>query len=119
MQHTKSASPPSLLRRSPRQRLVQVRWEPVPQLTGIRCQVERHLLQLIDHELARALVSAKGAVGELVALADAADDGPHEEVRDVDGDGLREAGEFGCVGADDACVADGVEREDFEASDFL
>lgn len=57
---------------------MQVRREAVPQLRGVRGEVERHLLHLLNHHAASALVATELAAGELVALARAADDGPHQ-----------------------------------------
>jgi len=98
---------------------MQMRRKPIPQLTRIRSQIQRHLLQLFHHHAPRAFVAAELPRGELLALPDAADDGPEEQVGHVDGDGLGEAREFGGVGADGACVAARVEGEDFEVFDFL
>lgn len=65
-----------------------MRREAITQLARIRRQVERHLLELIHHHPARALVAAKLAVCELLALSHAADNGPHEQIRHIDGHGL-------------------------------
>lgn len=109
----------NLLRRRPRQSLMQMRREPVPQLTRIRRQIQNHLLQLLHHHLPGALVAAKLAIDQLLSLPDAADDGPHNQIRHVDRDWLREAGEFGSVGSDCAGIAARLERENIQATDFL
>lgn len=88
---------------------MQVRREAVPQLAGVRGEIKSHLLKLVDHHPARALVAAKLAIGELLPLAHAADDGPHQQVGHVNGNRLRQAGELGRVGTDSACVAAGVQ----------
>lgn len=88
---------------------MQMRREPIPQLTSIRRQIQRHLLQLLHHHLPRALITAKLSIGELFPLSDAADNRPHEQIGNIDRHGLREAGEFGRVGTDGACVSGGVE----------
>lgn len=94
--------------------------EPIPQLTSIRGQIQRNLSHLIHHHPPRTLVPTVALSAlQLLTLAYTRDDGPHDEVRDVDGDGLGEAGEFGSVGADDGGVALGIQGEDFEAADAL
>lgn len=98
---------------------MQMRREPVPQLARVRCQIQNHLLQLLHHHLPGALVAAELAIDQLLSLPDAADDGPHNQVRHVDGDWLREAGEFGSVGTDCAGVAACLEGENIQAADFL
>lgn len=87
---------------------MQMRREPVPQLAGVRRQIEGHLPELINHGPPRALVPTELPVDQALALAHAGDDGPHEEVRHVDGHGLRKGRELGGVGSDDACVAASV-----------
>lgn len=117
------SSPPRMttasLRRRPRQSLMQVRRKPIPQLARIRSQIQRHLLQPLHHHPPRALVTAKLPHRELLALSYAADDGPQEQIRHINGYRLREASESGGVGTDGACVAGGIEGEDFERLDFL
>lgn len=108
-----------LLGRCARQRLMQGRREPVPQLARVRGQIERHLLELFDHHPPRPLVAAKLPVHELFPLPHAADNCPEQQVRHVDGDGLREAREFGRVRADGARVAGRIEGEDLQAADLL
>ena len=87
---------------------MQMRRETVPQLRGIRRQIQRHLSELIDHGPPRPLVPAELSVHQVLALAHAGHDCPHQQVGNVDGDGLREGGEFGGVASDSACVAAGV-----------
>ncbi len=97
-----------------------MRRESVSELTGIRRQVEDNLLELIHHHPARALVAAKlSTVGELLTLAHAADDGPHEQVGHIDGHRLRQRRELGGVRADLAGVATGFQWQDLETADFL
>lgn len=72
-----------LLRRRPSQSLMQMRREPVPQLTRVRRQIQNHLLQLLHHHLPGALVAAKLSINQLLSLPDAADDGPHNQIRHV------------------------------------
>ena len=95
--------------------------EPVPQLTRIRRQIQRHLPHLIHHHPPRTLISAESmpCALQLLTLANACHDGPHEEVGDVDGYWLGEAGEFGGIRANDAGVAGGVEWKYFEAANAL
>ncbi len=96
-----------------------MRREPIPQLTSVSREVQRHLAQLVDEHLARRLVAREMARQELVALLDAGVDGPEEQVGDVDGDGGGEGGEAGGVVADRGGVASCVEGEDVEGSDAL
>lgn len=93
--------------------------QPVPQLTGIRRQIDAHLLELVDHEAGGRLVAAELAPHEALALAGAADDGPQEQVRHVDGDGLRQAREARRVRPDHARVAARRQGEDLKGADFL
>lgn len=86
-----------------------MRWEAVPQLTRVRRQVQRHLLQLVHHHSASSLVAAELSVRELLALSHAADNRPHQEVWHVDGHWLRQTRELGCVSTDCASVASSVQ----------
>ena len=87
-----------------------MRRESVPQLTCVSCQVQRDLLQLVYHELPRALVAAELAVGQLLALSHAANDGPHQQVRNVDRHRLRETRELGRVCPDGAGISTSFKR---------
>jgi hypothetical protein len=55
-----------------------MRWESVSQLTGVRRQIQRHLLQLIHHQSSCAFIAAELAACELLSLANAANNGPHQ-----------------------------------------
>jgi hypothetical protein len=96
-----------------------MRREAVAQLARVRGQIDAHLLELSGKHTGRGLVAAELPAYETVALARAAHDGPQQQVGHVDGNGLRQAREFSCVVADEAGVAFGFEREDFEGADFL
>lgn len=96
-----------------------MRREPVSQLAGVSRQVQRHLLQLLHHQPSCSLVAAELSTRQLLPLADAADDGPHQQVGHVDRDRLRQARELGGVGSDRAAIARRVQGQDLEASDFL
>lgn len=74
---------PILLRGCPGQSLMQMRREPVPQLTRVRRQIQNHLLQLLHHHLPGALVATELAIDQLLSLPDAADDCPHNQVGHV------------------------------------
>lgn len=96
-----------------------MRRESVSELTGVCSQIKSHLLQLVHHHPSGSLVAAKLAVGKLLPLADAADDGPHQQIRYINRHGLRKAGELGCKRTDSASVAAGVQGQDLETADFL
>lgn len=67
-----------LFRRSPSQSLMQMRWEAVTQLAGVRGEVERNLFQLLDHQSSGPLVPAELSVAQLFSLPHTADNCPHE-----------------------------------------
>lgn len=108
-----------LVSRRPRKSLVQVRREAVPQLAGVGGQVDGDLLQLVGQHARRRLVARELPVHQALPLLLAADDSPHQQVRHVDGDRLRQPGELGGVVADRAGVALGVQRQDFQGAYFL
>lgn len=110
---------PTLLGRCSRQRLVKVRREPVAQLACVSRQIESHLLKLIDHHATSALVTTKLAIRKLLALANAADDGPHQQVRHINRYGLGQARELGGVSSDRAGIAASIQGKNLEAADFL
>lgn len=57
---------------------MQMRREAVTQLAGVRGEVERDLLQLLDHQPSGPLVPAKLSVAQLLSLPHTADNCPHE-----------------------------------------
>ena len=65
--------------------------EPVAKLARVRRQVYTDLLELVYHQPGGGLVARKVSVQESLALFRAADDGPHQQVRDVNSNRLRKA----------------------------
>jgi hypothetical protein len=57
---------------------MQMRREAVTQLAGVRGEVERDLLQLLDHQPSGPLVPAELPVAQLLPLPHTADNCPHE-----------------------------------------
>ena len=82
--------------------------ESVPQLTSIRSQIYADLLEIVAHCPARPFVAAELRAHQPLSLSHAACDGPHQQVRDVDGHRLRECRELGCVVPDLCGVAVGI-----------
>lgn len=75
--------------------------EPISQLTGVGSQVHVRLLELGNHGLSGALVSAKLTVLENKSLVFAAHYGPHQKIGNIMGNRLREGGEFGGTASND------------------
>lgn len=111
-------APPSVGRR-PGQSLQQVGWEPVPQLAGVRRQVDAHLLQLHLQVLGRALVAAELPAAQPLPLPSAAHHRPHQQVAHVGRYHLRQACELRRVGSDRRRVAVRRQGQDLKRLNLL
>jgi hypothetical protein len=94
-------------------------WESISQLTRISCQIHILLLQLLNHHQPRALVSTILSSRQNSSLIVTRSNGPHQEARYAVCDSLGEAGEFGRVTSDDACIAVGFQWQDFKFGNDL
>ena len=75
-------------------------WEPISQLTGICRQVHVRLLEFCNHGLSGTLVATELAVLQNEPLVFAAHDGPHQQIRNIMSDRLREGRELGGTASD-------------------
>ena len=99
---------------------MQMRRKAVAQLARVGGEVEHGLAQLAEDHLAGILVAADmGRGGEVVALADGAEDGPQDEVGHVGRDRRRERGKLRRKVADLRRVAVRVGGDDVERADAL